>query len=140
MHLRLAEVPDIPAMHRVRVAVLENRLSDASLVTHGDYEDHLSSLGRGWVVEDGGVVVGFAIGCVTDGNIWALFVAPGSEQRGVGAALHDALTSSLFASGLHALWLTTSPGTRAEQFYLRRGWVPWPPHPGKEIRMSLSVP
>jgi hypothetical protein len=43
----------------------------------------------------------------------------------------------LFTQCAARLWLTTGRGTRAEQFYLRRGWVPWPPHPAGETRLEL---
>lgn len=124
MHLRAADIHDIPAMHRVRMSVRENRLSDSSRITESDYIAHLTSLGRGWVVEIDGAIVGLAIGRVTDGNIWALFVDPEYEGRGVGSMLHDTMVNWLFEQGVQRLWLGTEPGTRAEQFYLRKQWVP----------------
>lgn len=47
--LRRAERADIPAMHRVRLSVIENRL--ASIVTEDDYIPAIEETGRGWVVE-----------------------------------------------------------------------------------------
>jgi GNAT superfamily N-acetyltransferase len=123
VQLRVATIYDIPAMHRVRTSVRENRLSDPSRITESDYVPHLTSLGRGWVVEIDGAIVGLAIGRVTDGNIWALFVDPEYEGRGIGTMLHDAMVNWLFDQGLQRLWLSTEPGTRAEQFYLRKRWM-----------------
>jgi GNAT superfamily N-acetyltransferase len=137
MIVREATLHDIAAMHRVRMAVRENRLSDPSLITQDDYVEHLTKLGRGWVAELDGVVAGFAAGRVTDGNIWALFVDPACERRGCGTRLHDVMVSWLFAQGLGRLWLSTEPGTRAQRFYLRRGWTPDPPHRPGEVRLSL---
>jgi GNAT superfamily N-acetyltransferase len=124
MSLRTATIADIPAMHQVRMAVRENRLSDPLRITEGDYAEHLGVVGRTWVVEHEGAVVAFAAGRFTDGNIWALFVTPEHEGRGYGSALHDAMVGWLFEQGLSRLWLTTDRGTRAEGFYLRRQWVP----------------
>ena len=44
MHLRRATVADIEAMHRIRMAVQENRLKDASRVRYDDYR----RIGGGW--------------------------------------------------------------------------------------------
>lgn len=131
---------DIAAMHRVRIAVRENRLSDPSRITEADYVAHLTKLGRGWVAELDGAIAGFAAGRATDGNIWALFVDPACEGRGCGTRLHDVMVSWLFAQGLGRLWLSTEPGTRAERFYLRRGWVADPPHPPGEVRLVRVQP
>ena len=138
--LRAAAEADIPALHRIRLSVRENRLSDPSRVTERDYVEHLATLGRGWVVEVDGAIVGFAIGRVTDGNIWALFVDPAHEGKGYGSMLHDAMVAGLREAGVSSPWLSTEPGTRAEAFYRRKGWVPHPPHPPGEVRMSLPLP
>lgn len=118
--LRQAERADIPAMHRVRLAVRENRL--LSCVTEADYLPAMEVTGRGWVVEQDGAVLGFAIGNAQAGNIWALFVDPAHERCGHGRRLHDAMVAWLFARGLARLWLSTDPATRAEGFYRAAGW------------------
>ena len=119
--LRRALPADIDAMHRVRTSVRENRLVSA-VITASDYREHIQTLGRGWVVETDGEVVGFAIGNARDGNIWALFVDPAHERRGFGRLLHDEMIKWLWGQGLTTLWLTTAPGTRAEAFYVKAGW------------------
>jgi GNAT superfamily N-acetyltransferase len=86
--LRQARRTDIPAMHRVRTAVLENCLT-TSLVTEADYLAALEESGRGWVIDVDGEIAGFAVGKAADGNIWALFVDPRHEGRGYGRSLHD---------------------------------------------------
>ncbi len=79
--------------------------------------------GRGWVAEVGGCVVGFAVADLRQSNVWALFVAPEYEKRGLGRALHDAMMGWFLAqAGVSRVWLTTDPGTRAETFYRRAGW------------------
>ena len=54
---RLATVADIDGMHRVRLAVRENRLSDPGRITAADYRAALETLGRGWVIEAQGEIV-----------------------------------------------------------------------------------
>lgn len=118
--LRLARREDVPAIQRVRHAVRENRLV-SRVIGDDEVADHLERLGRGWVVTVRGELVAFAIGR-TDGNVWALFVDPAHDARGLGRRLHDEMVAWMFAQGLASIWLTTEPGTRAERFYRRAGW------------------
>ena len=134
---RQATESDIPAMHRVRLAVRENRLSDPARITEADYKAALTELGRTWVVEEDGEVVAFATG-YRSGSIWALFVHPDHEGRGHGHALHSTVVSWLWSLGLTRLWLTTGPDTRAERFYVSRGWRPCGHAASGELRLELS--
>lgn len=118
--LREAHSRDVAAMHRVRLAVRENRL--VSRITEADYLAEIEVTGRGWVVEREGAIVGFAVANVRTGNIWALFVHPSHERQGHGRALHETLLRWLFSKGVERAWLTTQAGTRAERFYLAAGW------------------
>jgi GNAT superfamily N-acetyltransferase len=135
--LRPARRSDIPAMHRVRMAVRENRIA-SGVIDEADYIPAIETTGHGWVVEEDGAIVGFAVGNATDGNIWALFVDPRHEARGHGRRLHDVMVDWLWAQGLQRLWLTTEPGTRAERFYSRAGWAPKGPTARGEVRFELS--
>ncbi len=110
-------------MHRVRMAVRENRL-ESIVLTDEHYVAALELPGRGWVVEDDGAIVAFAIGNSESGNVWALFVSPEHEGRGHGRRLHDTMVEWLFEQGCQRIWLTTAPGTRAERFYTVAGWRP----------------
>jgi len=119
--LRQAQRGDIAAMHRVRLAVRENRLTSAA-ITEAHYLAAIEQWGRGWVIERQGQVVAFAIGNAQNGNVWALFVEPAHERRGYGKRLHKAMVEWLWSQGLSRLWLTTEPGTRAQRFYESAGW------------------
>ena len=119
--LRQAVREDIPGMHHVRLAVRENRLRSLA-IGEEDYIREIEGTGRGWVIEVYGQVVAFAIGNVTTGNIWALFVDPEHEARGYGRLLHDEMVGWLFGRGLSRLDLGTAPGTRAQRFYEAAGW------------------
>jgi GNAT superfamily N-acetyltransferase len=122
MSLRVATVADIDAMHKVRLAVRENRLSRPDRIGPDDYRSMLDDCGRGWVYEIDGEIVGFAVADHSRRNVWALFVAPGFERRGIGKALHDRMVAWLFEKSGAPVWLTTAPDTRAEKFYLAAGW------------------
>src|SRR5688572_7252005 len=108
-------------MHRIRMMVRENRLSEATRLRASDYTEILTS-GKGRVCRVGGAIRGFAVVEKSDGNIWALFVEPGFERMGIGRALHDAMVGWAFDHGATALWLTTDRATRAESFYRLQGW------------------
>lgn len=108
-------------MHRVRMSVHENRLVSTKL-TDADYIEFIESRGHGWVVELDGTIVAFAIGDSSNGSIWALFVDPPVEGRGFGRQLHDEMVNWLWQQGHRQLWLTTTPGTRAQRFYETAGW------------------
>ena len=60
--VRQAVREDIPAMHRVRKAVRENKLAINTKIHEDTYVPYLETIGRGWVLEEDGIVVAFAIG------------------------------------------------------------------------------
>lgn len=121
MSIRPAGPSDIAGMHRVRLSVQENRLV-RTVLTELDYLQHLTVIGQGWVAEIDGTIRGFAIANRENGSIWALFVEPGYEGRGVGRALQATMLEWMQAAGCTRAWLETEAGTRAEQFYRRSGW------------------
>jgi GNAT superfamily N-acetyltransferase len=133
--IRQAVVDDIPGMHRVRLAVRENRLT-SNRIGEADYVPEITVTGRGWVAEQGGVIAGFAIGNLETGNIWALFVDPDAEGAGLGGKLHDVMVAAMLDSGLRRLHLGTAQGTRAERFYIARGWRSTGMH-GGDVLMEL---
>ena len=120
--VRRATLADIPAMHRIRLAVRENVLSRPDLLTQDAYPVELTRDGRGWVSEEDGEIAGFSV-ARRNGNIWALFVDPPREGRGHGRALHDAMIAWMRAEGIRRAWLSTDPATRADAFYRAQGWI-----------------
>lgn len=122
MDFRKAIAADIPGMFRVRFAVHENKLSDPTIVTAEGCREMIEEKGAGWLCEVNKVIVGFAIVDLSDSNIWALFIDPDYEGKGIGRKLHDMMLSYSFEQGVAKLWLSTDPGTRAETFYRKAGW------------------
>lgn len=123
MHaIRNATLADHAEIARIRLSVTENVLSDPTKVTHADYVAYVSEIGRGWVAEIDGVMVGFAF-ANRSGLIWALFLQPGYEGRGIGTVLLDRCLAWLRVIGVRRAFLDTGPRTRAETFYRRRGWI-----------------
>jgi GNAT superfamily N-acetyltransferase len=122
MLIREATAADIFSIQIVRNAVKENRLSNPALVSDEDVSDYLTRRGKGWVCEINNRIAGFAIADLQNNSIWALFVHPDFEGRGIGKKLHDMMLSWYFSQGKETVWLSTSPCTRAEKFYRKAGW------------------
>jgi GNAT superfamily N-acetyltransferase len=119
---RRAVSADIPAMSTIRLAVTENILSDPTRITVEMYEDYLEKSGRGWVAESAGEIVAFCYADKINASIWALFVRPGHEGKGLGKALLERAVAWLFEAGHERVHLTTGADTRADRFYAALGW------------------
>jgi GNAT superfamily N-acetyltransferase len=120
---RRATVEDIPAMSRIRLAVRENVLSDPARITETMYRHYLDALGRGWVAELDGAIIGFSYADRTDASIWALFVDPAREGLGAGSRLLRLAADWLFEIGNDEVRLGTQAHTRADRFYAAHGWT-----------------
>jgi GNAT superfamily N-acetyltransferase len=139
MLFRECTIADIPQVQVVRNSVKENPLSDPALVPDSDVEDYIINRGRGWVCEIDDIIVGFSIVSVSDKNVWALFILPGYEKRGVGRRLHDEMMNWYFDQTDATIWLSTAPGTRAERFYRKAGWTEVGMHGKGEIKFEMKA-
>ncbi len=138
MNFRDATVNDIPQIQLVRNLVKENVLSNPALVTDADCEEFITRRGRGWVCVTDNQIVGFAIAGLKENNIWALFVLPEYEKRGIGKQLHKLMLDWYFNQGQTWVWLGTAPNTRAELFYRKAGWRETGKRSNGEIRFELT--
>jgi GNAT superfamily N-acetyltransferase len=139
MYFREAQVTDIPQLSNVRLSVQENRLSNPALVTVQDYQNYLTERGKGWVCEVDGIIVGFGIADILSHSIWALFVQPEFAGKGIGKELHELMLAWYFAQTSETVWLSTAPGTRAEQFYRRQGWQDTGRTKSGEVRFEMTA-
>lgn len=139
MIFREAKTADIPQIQIVRHAVKENVLSDPSLVTDQDCMEYLAVRGKGWVCEINNLIVGFAIADLQDNNIWALFLKPEFEKQGIGRQLHKTMLDWYFSKKTEPVWLSTSPGTRADQFYRKCGWTETGIYGKNQIRFEMTL-
>ena len=136
--IRDANPADIPTLLALRLSVRENRLSEPSRINAASFESYLAD-SSAWVAETDRGILGFAVLDQQAASIWALFVAPDAERTGVGRALHDRMIDRAQARGLSELWLNTSPGTRAEQFYAAAGWRKSGTNADGEITLRLRL-
>ena len=91
-------------------------------------------------MEVNGSIAGFAIADVPSRSVWALFVDPGFEGRGIGRSLLQQVTQSLEAAGPGTIHLSTEGGTRAERLYAAAGWNRLGQLPNGEIHFVRVVP
>jgi GNAT superfamily N-acetyltransferase len=123
---REATAADMPGISDVRQSVIENPLSIEQLAARGITNESVAAAFlvdlKGWVAEHDGLIVGFSMAERAEQTLWALFVLPTYEGRGIGGRLYDLAIAWLRENGAHDLWLTTSAGTKAAAFYERRGW------------------
>ena len=129
--MRQIVIGDIPSLFRVRIATDENRLSIEELAALGIDETSVTKrlVGscRGWLCEEDGEVVGFAMGDKASGEMWVIAVLPSHVGQGIGGALLESVDQWLSDEGCAELWLTTDvdPTLRAYSFYRRHGWIDW---------------
>ncbi len=133
--LRPARESDIPRLMEIRAAVRENRL--VSLTIGPDNYGPYVADARCWVWDEGRVH-GFAALDAEAESVWALFVDPAAEGRGIGRTLLDRLVAEARRRGLRALTLETAAGTRAELFYLRAGWKKAGRARNDSVRMTIT--
>ena len=138
--IRSARPADAPALNALRLRVRENILSRPDWLTEQRTVDAISVTGRGWLWERGGRVLGFSVADACQRNIWALFVEPGFERRGIGQALLAEAVRWLWEQGDAPIWLSTEPGTRAEAFYRAAGWQERGRTASGELRFELCRP
>ncbi len=131
MTLRYREmtVEDLPAAFEVRFSTIENAITMEELeedygITPESLAESLKTHVRGWLCEESGKVVGFAMGDRANGEVQVVAVRPGHEGKGIGRTLLDLVRDWLFAEGYDEIWLYANPdpNTRAHGFYRGLGW------------------
>ena len=132
---------DMPGISRVRTSVVENLLTREQLAARGITEASVAASflanSKGWVAGVCGRDRGLHDCRSRSRSIFALFVLPQWERRGLGGRLLDLALDWLRANGADLVWLTTGPDTRAARFYERRGWVATGTGPTGDRRYEL---
>jgi GNAT superfamily N-acetyltransferase len=120
---REAVISDIPAIQSIRNSVTENLILDPLLISDEHCSEYLETKGKGWICEVDGFPVGFAIADLQGKSVWALFVRPEFEKRGIGKKLHTLMLNWYFSQSNEQLWLSTEESSRADVFYCMNGWT-----------------
>ncbi|KUG06848.1 GNAT family N-acetyltransferase [Solirubrum puertoriconensis] len=146
MLLRSATPADVPAMFDIRCSVRENHQSREELAALGVTPESVAAMlegdGPGWVVEVDGKPVAFAMVIVLEKTVFACFVSPGYEGRGIGCLLMEAAEHCLAHNGIEEAWLTTgaNPDLRANGFYQALDWTPAGTDPDGQLRYTKRLP
>lgn len=140
--IRGATADDIAAISHVRFSVRENVMSPKELralgITPDSVAASLSRHRRGWVAEDAGHIVGFSMADRNNSSIFALFVLPEYERRGLARRLLAHAVQWLWEQETDLIWLNTGAGTRAARFYERAGWRLMGTDVNGELRFELG--
>jgi GNAT superfamily N-acetyltransferase len=141
---RVATADDMPGIARVRTSVVENAMTLEQLAQRGITNESVAASflvdSQGWVAEENGEIVGFSIADRATCSIFALFVLPEHEERGIGSRLHDLALDWLWANGVERASLTSGRQTKAAAFYGRRGWVVTGPDAHGDDRYECARP
>lgn len=141
---RQIQIDDVPAVFAVRISTVENALTMEQLekdygVTPQSLAEGMKSDLKGWLCEESGTVVGFAIGDRSSGEVHVVAVRPEHEARGIGKNLLSRVQTWLFSQGHQFIWLLANPDpkTRAHGFYRHLGWQPTGTLKGSDEVMTL---
>lgn len=123
---RLALPSDIEGIFEVRTSVKENHLSREEMermgITESVVTDMIEKSRCAWIAEDDGKVTGFSMILPDEGCLFAAFVLPKYEGRGLGRILVGLAEQELFKHH-EVAWLETDKNSRAAKFYMHLGWV-----------------
>lgn len=129
LEIRPAAIADIPTLFAIRTAVRENHMSMSELAAAGVTPDAVAELltsgdAAAWIGLCEGKPSGFSMVRLGEGDVFALFVLPDAEGRGLGSLLLAEAEKWLAFCGVETAWLLTGgePGLRAASFYASRGW------------------
>ena len=122
MNFRQATTEDIPQIQIVRNSVKENQLSNPNLIPDDLVEEFITKRGKGFVCEIDDKIVGFSIVDFVENNVWALFLLPEFEGKGIGKKIHQLMLDEYFSKTKETIWLSTEANSRAETFYKKQGW------------------
>lgn len=123
--IRPARRADVASLFQVRTSVRENRLTREEMLALGITEESVGEMIEharcAWVAVDEGKTVGFSMIIPEEACLFAAFILPGYEGKGVGKKLVAEAEQALFKQH-QTIWLETGKKSRAAGFYRHLGW------------------
>lgn len=123
--LRAAQLSDVDSIFDVRTSVIENHLSREEMqqmgITASVVAEMIEQSRCAWVATVNDSVVGFSMILPGEGCLFAAFVLPEYEGRGIGRSLVQLAEHELFKHH-ETVWLETDENSRAAHFYMQLGW------------------
>lgn len=115
----------LPFFYEIRFSVYENQLHPHQikyLIREQALDD--ISQGGGWICKIGDVYAGLCFGIfIPDPIIGGLFVKPEYQSIGIGSELLNRVTNWFLNKNTKTIQLTTDEGSKALEFYKKRGWI-----------------
>lgn len=126
--LRMATVDDVESLFEIRTSVVQNHLSREQMDALGITPQVLrSAINEGpciWIAEVDRQPVAFSMIDRAEGEVFAMFVRPAYENRGLGRLLMAAAEAELFKAHERIVLVTDGrQEIRANGFYQRLGWT-----------------
>ena len=125
INIRTAQLTDIDGIFDVRTSVTENHLSREEMrqmgITESAVAEMIENNHCAWVATENDKIIGFSMILPDEGCLFAAFVLPEYEGRGVGRRLVSLAEQELFKHHEIA-WLETDKNSRAAKFYMQLGW------------------
>ncbi|MEA5101365.1 GNAT family N-acetyltransferase [Pantoea sp. S18] len=140
-HIRTARLSDIEGMFDVRTSVIENHLSREEMrqmgITESVVGDMIEKSLCAWVATENNKIIGFSMIFPDEGCLFAAFVLPEYEGKGIGRRLVMLAEQELFQHHEIA-WLETDKNSRAAKFYMQLGWGNETDLNGTDIKLEKS--
>ncbi|WP_438868391.1 GNAT family N-acetyltransferase [Pseudomonas sp. L1(2025)] len=141
--IRLATLADIDTLFTIRTAVVQNHLSREQMaglgITPQVLADSIREAPCVWLAEVEGEPAAFSMVNFDSGEVFAMFVLPAYEGRGLGRQLMAVAEAALFEHH-QTLYLITDgrDEVRANGFYQRLGWMQVGRVDGDDVRYEKS--
>lgn len=141
--IRLATPADIDTLFAIRTAVVQNHLSREQMadlgITPQVLADSIRTAPCVWIAEVDGQPAGFSMVDLDEGEVFAMFVLPIYENRGLGRQLMAVAEAALFEHHDRLFLVTDGLNeVRANGFYQRLGWSVVAPVDGDDVRYEKS--
>ncbi|MCQ8229854.1 GNAT family N-acetyltransferase [Pantoea trifolii] len=140
-HIRTARLSDIEGTFDVRTSVIENHLSREEMrqmgITESVVGDMVEKSLCAWVATENNKIIGFSMIFPDEGCLFAAFVLPEYEGKGIGRRLVMLAEQELFQHHDIA-WLETDKNSRAAKFYMQLGWGNETDLNGTDIKLEKS--
>lgn len=118
--IRRAEESDIGEIVDICTTAKENTFNTPELPPR-DLADIIKE-GGSFVCCEGRKIIG--VGLAEDnGFVFALYVRPEWDNKGIGKKLLNTMLYWIHEKGVSQAFLVTAPGTKADKFYEKHGWV-----------------
>jgi len=122
---------DLTATLEVRLSTVENAITLEVMerdygVTPEKIATAMDGNVAGWLCEEAGQVLGYAMGNEANGEVLVVAVHPELERHGIGAGVLAHVADWLFEHGHDRIWLLSNPdaSNRTYGFYRHLGWKP----------------